>query len=260
MANIGTGCSISPFDGRDLYFKPEEHGVPLENKGPIKLPWDPINQGGVPCCVSVAVVTCMEILDVQKPPFEQLAVLFHYYNTPKDGITGNVNLSDAFDTAVNTGVCPLKFHNPPFTAAGSVKKPTPEAFAEAKKFCIVKYDQRRRRFGYRRINENDVDDWRTVLSAGMGVAFAFYLTEGYYDIKKENDYVHGNIGGRPSIDHITHAVVAVDYDNTKEALLIRDSKGVDNFKDGHWWLPYSLVRHPRFIADAFTAIKITYND
>ena len=262
MTIVGTGCGISPFDGRDLIFKPEEIGLepaPSKNKVRLKLPWQPIDQGEVPCCVSIAVVTCMEILDVQKPPTVQLSVLFHYYITPKDQRTGELNLSEAFYTAAKKGVCPLEFHDHPITHEGAKIEPTLEARTKAEKFCLVGYDPRRRRKRFYRIDVDKIEDWRAALFAGRGVAFAFYLTGGYFDIQ-ENGNVHGDVKGKPSINSSLHAVVAVGYDDTKKALLIRDSQGGEKFDKGHWWLPYSLVEHPRFIAEAFTAEEITYNE
>ena len=69
--------------------------------------------------------------------------------------------------------------------------------------------------------------------------------------------MHGEVRGRP-VGGGLHAVVAVAYDDKLKAIRMRDSRGVDFGDDGHWWMPYDVIRQPWLVTEAWTVTAITF--
>jgi len=46
-----------------------------------------------------------------------------------------------------------------------------------------------------------------------------------------------------------HAVLAVGYDDAKDAVLVRNSWGADWGEDGYFWLPYAYITNPDLASD-----------
>src|SRR6185437_342623 len=71
-----------------------------------------IDQKDLPCCVSCALSSAMEVLDASTP---SLSPLFHYYVTRYDNGGANsdgfLNLDDGLGTLSNNGICSRTLHS-----------------------------------------------------------------------------------------------------------------------------------------------------
>ena len=264
------GVRPSSFDVRDYIFQPAAIGMdtgPRDKSGGLpELPWPSWNQGdkqGVPCCVSISVVTAMELLDAHDSTPERLSVLFHYFmSRPIADRMSALELRQGLHSAVTRGVCLLPLHEPQSpeeVISSDAARVPPDAAAEedALRHALVNLDRRTRRRRYWQLSDTRrVDDWRAALNSRNPVICVFPITEGYFQIS-EDPPVHGDIHGRP-VGAGLHAVVTVLYDDDRKAVKMRDSRGPGFADNGHWWMPYSLIRSPWFIEEAWTLTTITY--
>lgn len=270
MALRQRGAKLSSFDGRDFVFQPRAMGIedqPVAHIGQLpELPWPPWNQGNapvVPCCVSIAVVTAMELLDTRDSNPERLSVLFHYYMArQRESRLGGLETRAGLDSAVTRGVCTLPLHQPQpptevISREAALRAPSPQAEEDAKHHALEGLDIRRRRRRYWQLSEpRRIEDWRAALNSGYPLICVFPVTEGYVRIGPDNP-VHGDVRGDP-VGANLHAVVAIAFDDDRQAIRMRDSNGPDSADHGHWWMPYSLVRSPWFIKEVWTITSIKY--
>ena len=165
-----------------------------------------------------------------------------------------ITLRDGLKITTNKGVCPSKLHAPPIDREGAGQKPGKDAITAAGRYRVV-YDPVRRKYRYHLIPDTDrVTHWRNALKSKLPILFGFYVTDAYWDIKKSSTF-HGNISDRTS--ESGHAVVALGFDDRKEAFKIKDSQGTRFGDQGYWWLPYPLAR-TRLIHEAWVIEKISY--
>lgn len=262
------GIRPSVFDGRDYVFDPRELGLaehPTAGSREFSLPWPPWNQGTssvVPCCVSAAIVTAMEILDLQAPPGQRLSLLFHYYITRGNpNVMSEVSIRDGMNAAVQNGVCRLPLHEP--QPVGDVidreaarQRPLPAAFDDAENQQIANRDSRRRKRYHHLPNVHNISHWKAAIDSGRPIVFSFWVTDSYVQLSNGSN-VHGGVRGRP-VGGGLHAVVACGYDDDRNAVHVRDSRGTAFAERGEWWLPYEVIESPWLIEEAWTIDAITY--
>lgn len=261
-----SGWKASSFDSRDLVFKEAGYDRTLQ-KILIDHLVEPRNQGwgtaNVPCCVSCAITTAMEVVDAKIGGVTELAELFHYFfaRNRYDQLSA-VDFRQGFKTVLNHGVAPREYH--PYPASGAfpmkrqdaLKYPSVDAIKTAKNYRIA-YDIVRRTFRYRNISNYDRTElWKAAIQGGNPVIFGFWMTEAYSSITPENPY-HGVIEGMQS--SVGHAVLAMGYDEQIKSFFIKDSRGASFGTEGCWWLSYSLVEtdlvNESWVIEGITANK-----
>ena len=104
---------------------------------------------------------------------------------------------------------------------------------------------------YLRISPHTLYEVKHCLSDGYPVAFGFTVYEslmsskvaktGIAQMPKNNEQMMGG-----------HAVLAVGYDDSKEALIVRNSWGSDWGLKGYFYLPYGYVTEDNLSADYWT--------
>lgn len=106
-----------------------KHDVPVIDQGNI-----------VPCCVSVAVTTCLEVLDqdVNTP----LSFMYNYYwaRTSKNHL-GLLNIRQGFDVAASYGICTKVLYDVQLNREGAATRPNRSARREAEKRKIAFYSR-----------------------------------------------------------------------------------------------------------------------
>jgi hypothetical protein len=256
------GWIPSTFDGRDRPFRAVPGGAPAPARASLEHPFRARDQGAVPCCVSVAVVTAMEVLDQQSPPAAELSPLFHYYVSRRD--PERIEVTDfrtALQAAVTTGVASASHHAPAFDEAGAREAPLREAFEDAERRRLVGWDPARRRMQYEVLEGQDVvEQCRVAIASGAPLLVGFWATSAYAALFEGARGSFGHIHGPPPRETSSdgHAVVALGYDDEKRALRIKDSRG-ERFADaGSWWMPYDLVEAP-LVHEIWALRKITYD-
>lgn len=224
------------------------HDIPVIDQGTI-----------VPCCVSVAVTTCLEVLD--KDAQSALSFMYNYYRARQNpGSLGVLEIRQGLAAAASYGICIKTLHDVSLDRAGAITRPIPKADEEAKTRMIA-FDSVVLTWAYERFeNNNRIDGWRNAIRHGAPVIMGFDLTSAYKNIPHTE-----NTHTRPENDVGTdgHAVTVMGYDNDHDngslgrgAFFIRDSRG-DGFADkGYWWLPYDLVE-THLIVDSWTVLSLT---
>lgn len=170
--------------------------------------------------------------------------LFIYYN--ERVIEGTVNqdagamIRDGIKTMVKDGVCPEKMW--PYRTWKFKKKPPQECYTEALENQVLEY---------LRITPHSLYEVKHCLADGYPISFGFMIFEsmmsnhvakyGVVPVPSEHEKPMGG-----------HAVLAVGYDDKKNALLVRNSWGSQWGINGYFWLPYEFVSQLNMSADYWT--------
>lgn len=249
------GARPSGFDGRDLEYTNLaavavasevrlHHGVPVRD------------QHDVPCCVSMAVTACMEILDSARGSVIELAPLFNYfYARPNPSDFRPLDLRAALQAATELGICARALHDVEYDEAGACTRPSDEAREDARKHQLAGYDPTTRTMRYELITSNRTVSCRTALSRGFPVLIALWMTSGYLNLSAERP-VHARPPAEPSVGG--HAVVAVGYDDQRASFIIEDSRGPNFAQGGSWFLPYDIL-DSRIVYEAWILRELTYD-
>jgi hypothetical protein len=198
-----------------------------------------INQKDLPCCVSCALTSAMEVMDTSDPV---LSPLFHYYVTRYDNgganADGFLNLDDGLDTLTNEGICSRALHSPPFTLAGAATKPSAEAYADALTRALGRRGVRLR---YTPLGGTSmVVAIREELAQNRPVVIGIQLPMGY-PASFVNSRFEWLDPANPPLSQSGHCVLAVGYNDLRTCLHIQDSRGNALFENGLWWMGYRVV-------------------
>ena len=232
-------------DHRDFKFKitaPHElpPSVDLRNLCPGVY-----DQGELGSCTANALGGAFQFEQIkQKRPDFIPSRLFVYYNERE--IEGTINedagaqIRNGIKTMVDKGVCPESMW--PYNIGKFRKKPDDGCYTVALENQITEY---------LRISPHTLYEVKHCLSDGYPVAFGFMIYESFMSDKVAQtgivpmpDPKEQSMGG--------HAVLAVGYDDSKNALLVRNSWGSKWGMGGYFWLPYGYVSEPNLSADFWT--------
>lgn len=248
------------FFSRDFPSRTRSRGVAVR----LRHDYPPHDQNIVNCCMSCALSTCMEILDLHHPPAHRLSPLFHYYaarkiqgRSPSD--LRGMSFQTGFKALLTRGICEEQLHAHPISPENARFRPNRAATTNAKQHQITRINPRT--WAYRKLSQNALGSQIvTTLNAKRAVALGFWLSEGYRSIS-ERQPIHGPVG---RVFNTAHVATVIGYDRRKVvsprytgAFLIKDSRGTNFGKDGHWWLPFVLTT-PRLVRQAWVITDITY--
>jgi hypothetical protein len=225
-----------------LAANPSSHQLPTR-------PRSIIDQGTVPCCVSCALAGAMEILHPDWPP---LAPLFHYFVTRFDNLGADSNgflfLDRALQTLTTQGICRLDLHTQPFTSTGATIRPSRQAFTDALTRRLLRQGLF---FRYRPLpGPSRVALIREQLRKGFPVVIGFTLPQGYHRtfLNEKKEWQDPN---NPARTTSGHCLLVIGYADSRQALLVQDSRGVAEFDRGCWWLGYR-VADSSVVLDAYS--------
>ena len=219
-----------------------EAGI-LANTSAYMLPTMPrsvVDQKDVPCCISCALGAAMEILH---PSWPQLAPLFHYYATKFDNNgtdpDGFFTLDNAIITLTKQGICILDLHPVPYTTNGATQQPSQDAYLDGEHRRMLR--QLNGLFRYKKsIGPSKVDWIRNKLSQNCPVIIGFKLPVDYTQLLGNGGFIWDS-PENPVAQSSGHCVVVIGYDDTKLAIIIQDSQGIECFDKGCWWMGYRVV-------------------
>lgn len=254
-----TGWRGSGYDGRDYRWD----GVgAMRPTASLVVPFGPRDQGKANCCVAVAIVTAMEVLDARQGTAQRLSPLFNYFVSRTDpAYTGRVGIREGLNAAVQFGVCTSSMHEStigpdgPYLRTDALVRPTPAAYADAKSHRLLTEDPNWNRLGYYNVDgPGRVSAWRSALEHGSPVVFGFFATQSYQRMStgescrvSDTSSDHGSSG---------HAVVATGYDG--EWFRIRDSRGSRFAERGDWFLHSTIVEQP-WVHESWAIAAIGYD-
>jgi len=203
------------------------------------------NQGNLGSCTANALGAAFQFEQMKqnKPNFIP-SRLFVYYNERE--MEGTINedagamIRDGIKTMVDKGVCPETMWQ--YIESKFTKKPCQQCYDEALKNQVLEY---------LRISPHTLYETKHCLSDGFPVVFGFTIFESFMTTKVTESGIatmplpnEQPIGG--------HAVLAVGYDDSKQALIVRNSWGAEWGINGYFYLPYGFVEEPNLSADFWT--------
>lgn len=234
-------------DQRDLLYRSiKPWKLFLPSKVDLRPFCSPIkSQGSLGSCTGAALASALEYLYVKdnKIP-DDFSILFIYYNERElEGtieVDNGAYIRDGIKTLINKGVCHEKTW--PYIIEDFKKKPSESAYIEGEQHQILSY--------YRCLTLNDV---KNSLAEGFPVVFGFSV---YENFESQQCAQTGIVLVPNSTERMLggHAVCAVGYDNSKNALLVKNSWGNTWGEQGYFWLPYEYITN-RNLSDDFWVIK-----
>jgi hypothetical protein len=196
------------------------------------------DQKDLPCCVSCALSAAME---VRNPDWPELSPLFHYYVTRYDDLSANsdgfLSISDSLASLSASGICAKSQHSPPFTSAGATTKPTTPAYADGRNRTLGRRGFRRR---YSFAAGPSKAAWaRDQLARNYPIIIGIRLPMAYPDgfLNRQFEWRDPNM----PLSNSGHCVLAIGYNDARQALRIQDSRGPKSFDGGRWWMSYGLL-------------------
>lgn len=239
------GWKKDDVDLRDFKFKIS----PLHSLPPsidLRAQCPPVyNQGDLGSCTANALGGAFQFEQKKQSKADFIpSRLFIYYNERE--IEGTINqdagaqIRNGIKTMVGKGVCPETLW--PYKECKFKKKPDPNCYTVALENQVIEY---------LRISPHTLYEVKHCLADGYPISFGFMLYESFM-----SDYVArtGNATMPKSGEQCMggHAVLAVGYDDKKQALLVRNSWGTSWGDKGYFWLPYGYVDSPTLSADYWT--------
>lgn len=237
----------SPFDKRDYKFS-ERFTLPptLPDKADINslIPevWD---QGDRGSCVFHG--TGMNVLYVSREQKREIdpSRLFLYYITRE--FEGSLNedsgayVRDAFKMLNKVGVC--KESTWPYSK-DMFMKPSDIAYKEATQTLGIQYHK---------LNNTSISELQSCIALGKPFVMGFTVYKSFMGnwkdtmpLPKKGEQM---LGG--------HCVIAVAYDNSKQAFRMKNSWSKDWKDNGYFWMPYSFITNPNECDDFWVLEKIS---
>jgi C1A family cysteine protease len=249
-------------DPRDYVYSlkpPQIHGT-LPPRIDLRKRCSPVlDQGSIGTCTAHAVAAAFAYEQrVQRSRVIRPSRLFIYYNeralTGQRSVNGVVRLRDAIKAVAKRGVC-LESLWPYSEASSAVRsKPPKEAFAAASRYKILEY--------HRIPIESHspavfLKHLKHCLADGCPFAFGFMLYESMESIEVKKTGVMPL--PKPKREELKggHAVLAVGYDDRRNAVLARNSWGPDWGIGGYFWMPYKFISNPEFTHSFWTIRGVT---
>jgi hypothetical protein len=217
----------------EISSNPSSYEIPVKPRGVI-------DQLRLPCCVSTALSSAMEVLNPSSP---QLAPLFHYYVTRFDNggadASGSLYLENGLSTLTFQGICREDLHRQPYTEEGAVKKPSDDAYLDGKARAL---GRRQLRVRYSQSEGPSKVVWiREQLRNNCPILLGMQLPDGYPNLFLESDLVWRD-PDKPPRTLNGHCVYVFGYDDGRQALHVQDSQGRrKGFENGCWWMGYRVV-------------------
>ena len=244
-------------DSRDYVYSLERHQlcgvlpprVDLRRECPRVL-----DQGSIGTCTAHAVAAAYSYEQrVQKARVITPSRLFIYYNervlTHQRNLNAVVRLRDAIKAVAKRGVCAESLW--PYSEDPKVlrRKPPKEAFEAAANHRILEYH----RILIESHNpEEFLKHLKRCLADRCPFAFGFML----YESLESNEVRRTGIMPfpNPTREQLKggHAVMAVGYDDHRNAFLVRNSWGPTWGIGGYFWMPYRFISNPEFTHSFWT--------
>jgi C1A family cysteine protease len=203
------------------------------------------NQGNLGSCTANALGGAFQFEQMkQNMPNFIPSRLFIYYNEREMEVTINEDagaiIRDGIKTMVDKGVCPETMWQ--YIESKFAKKPCQQCYDEAMKNQVLEY---------LRISPHTLYETKHCLSDGYPVTFGFTIFESFMT----DNVTRTGIATMPLPNEQPiggHAVLAVGYDDSKQALIVRNSWGAEWGLNGYFYLPYGFVEEPNLSADYWT--------
>lgn len=232
-------------DPRDFKFKIKAP-IPVPPKVDLRNQCPPVyNQGSLGSCTANALGAAFQFEQIkQEKPNWIPSRLFIYYN--ERVMEGTVNedagamIRDGIKSMVKEGVCPETMWQ--YNVSKFKCRPPQECYIEALNNQVLEY---------LRITPHTLYEVKQCLAEGYPIVFGFMI----FESMMTQEVARTGIVPVPSSREKPiggHAVMAVGYDDEKEALIVRNSWGSEWGINGDFYLPYWFVTTHNASADYWT--------
>jgi C1A family cysteine protease len=244
IINVKFGWKKDDYDPRDFKFKiTTPHELPpmvdLRNLCPPVY-----NQGSVGSCTANALGAAFQFEQIKQKKEDFIpSRLFIYYN--ERAMEGTINedagamIRDGIKTMVKDGVCPETMWE--YIENRFRTKPSDNCYKAALDNQVLEY---------LRISPS-LYEIKHCLNEGYPISFGFLIYPSFMD----GDVARTGIANMPKNNENYiggHAVLAVGYDDSKEALIVRNSWGENWGINGYFYLPYGYITTPELSNDFWT--------
>lgn len=217
----------------------------------LRRPKTVIDQRDLPSCVSCALSAALEVLRGDWP---RLAPLFHYYVTRFENggsdARGFLYLWNSLATLDLKGICRHSLHQVPFDETGIRTKPTPEAYADARRRAFNRWDFFEEYVPGAGLSRSV---WiREQLRQERPVVMGFQLPARYPDTFL--NHRHQWLDPNTALASSGHCVLVLGYDDSQQALFIQDSRGEGVFDRGCWWMGYRVADGNRVVQEVYSLV------
>ncbi len=234
-------------DQRDLlYAAPKAVMLQLPTAVDLRNQCPPVyDQGHLGSCTANGLAAAYQFdLKKQENPEFMPSRLFLYYN--ERVLINTVNsdsgayIRDGIKTMNKEGVCPEK--DWPYDISKFTKKPNVGCYKKASKSQIKSYQ--------RLVNSSD--QLKGCLAEGFPFVFGFTVYESFYS----QEVAQTGIMPMPQykLEKVLggHCVMAVGYDDSKNAFIIRNSWGKNWGIQGYFYMPYAYITNSNLCDDFWT--------
>jgi len=213
-------------------------------------------QGDVGACTAHALAAAMHHEQlVQKMPATLPSRRFIYYNERiirgEKRLNHELNMRRALKVTAKIGACPESTFPYKNSKRAALKKPPEHAYKAAVKLKVGEYY----RIALLSVaRERFLRNLKNCLADGHPVVFGFKMFHSFYvpPTGKWKDGIMPTPGGPGDYWDGGHAVMAVGYDDRKQAVLVRNSWGKSWGIEGYFWMPYKLISDSGFTHDFWT--------
>jgi C1A family cysteine protease len=257
---FGLGWKRDLPDHRDFFYAapPQilRQGFPSSVDLRAQFP-EPYDQGQIGSCTANAIAGLIQFIRLKNhrgPDFTPSRLFIYYNERAMEGtipLDAGAFLRDGMKSVAKEGVCPesewpyeatpaaVETHLFP---AGSrpVTRPLQKCYQDAEQYKVTAY------FGI----IQSMSPMKACLAEGYPFTVGFTVYNSMWDHGRavtNLPYPSGNDEVRGG-----HAVLAVGYDDAKQAFIIRNSWGPNVQDHGHFYMPYAYVLDPRLSADFWT--------
>lgn len=198
----------------------------------------PFDQGQLGSCTANALVGALDFIHSS---FTGSRLFIYFNERDIEGDTQSDNgaeLRDGIQSLVSLGCCLES--DWPYDASKYAIKPPQNCYTDAKTYLLASYHAL-----------DGLSDMKACLAQGFPFVFGFLAypglespqvaTNGILPLPNLNE---DSIGG--------HAVMAIGYDDAKQAFLIRNSWGEEWGLFGNFWMPYAYITNPDLSSDFWT--------
>lgn len=205
------------------------------------------NQGQLGSCTGNAIAAMFQFVNRKDNGTDFIpSRLFIYYNERVKIRTVNVDsgayLRDGIKSIAKKGVC-KEVPTWPYDITKFKDKPSDIAYKEALNHQAI---------SYQRI-ANDITKMKQCLADGYPFVFGFTVYESFYKVDKTGMMT---MPDKTEKAHGGHAVMAIGYDDAKNAVIVRNSWGTGWGDKGYFYMPYAYIDNNNLCDDFWTLRKV----